>query len=167
MAQLLDSNELSILAFRKKVDETRIPDATIEMVQERYLKPVLTSIFYTDLITNPGTYQSDTALMDKVKMVVAFYTKYHILPDIHLQVGQGGIGAAQGRGRQTLGFEGLSVAMDEALNMANLYSGRLTDYLNDNQATYPLYQKWRNPNNLVGNAGGILYRHYELEDDDN
>lgn len=162
MAALLDSNEVIQLAFTRRVDVNKIKESDIEFAQERYLQPVLTKELYADVIINFATY--GTEFQTRVKHLVAYWTKFHILPELYAQVGTAGIGTPQGQNRRDAGFEGLNLLMDETQTMANMYAGQLTDYLNTNATLYPLYARWRNPQNLVNQAGGIISKHFSSDD---
>jgi hypothetical protein len=155
MADICTKTEVITMAFSRPVSESQIEDGVINAVQVRYLLPILGKDFYDDVILTPASY---TALLVYLKPIVAHYVRFHVLPTIFADVSNTGINKIPGNNRVPGTTEDLGSIRQTTLDIAGIYVTALTKYLNDNEALYPLYDKWKNPENRIDIAGGLIIR---------
>lgn len=161
MADLITTTEVIALAFQRPVNKDRIEDALINAIQVRYILPVLGEDFYDAVIAAPGSY---TDLVAYLKPIIAYYVKFHILPDISIDVANTGVNKVPGHNRQSGTTEDLGMVKQSTLDTALMYVSAMTKFLDDNYADYPLYYSGSNPDNKIDIAGGIISKTVEIDD---
>lgn len=73
---LITVREVIEIAYITLIDDNLIKEDIIDAAEKTYIKPVLTTLLYNDVIGSPGIY---TALIDPyIKPCLAFYVKYLI-----------------------------------------------------------------------------------------
>ena len=123
--------------------------------------PLLGEDFYDAVIASPSTY---TDLIEYIKPVLAYFVKLHVLPTLWMEVGSVGIAHIQGRNREQVNdYEAVKQA---TIDTAKMYALRLAKYLDDNSDSYPLYYQGSSPEEMIIDAGGILFRKRKLWEDD-
>jgi hypothetical protein len=159
MADICTIAEVKSLAFDKPITDTRFKTGLINAIQVKYILPLLGETFYNDVIANAGNY---TALLPFLKPVVAYYVKFHMLPDLSTDVSDTGTNKVPGNNRTAV--EDIGGVRQSALDMAQLHVSALTKHLKDN--TYPLYFASSNPDNKISIAGGVIIRNntYDIDD---
>ena len=162
MADIASKSEVIAMAFQRPIAESRIEDGLINAIQVRYILPILGEDFYDAVILTPASY---TALLVYLKPIVAHYVRYHILPEIFVEVSNTGLNKIPGNNRVAGATEDLGSLRQSALDIASFYVTALTKYLNDNYASYPLYYGGTNPENRIDIAGGIIMKKDFLTDD--
>jgi hypothetical protein len=163
MADICTKADIKTLAFRRAISDLQIGDGIINAIQIRYIKPVLGTEFYNELIANQANYATLIALL---KPAIAQYVKFHILPDLAIDISNTGINKIPGNNRSAAGGDELGSVKQSALDEAGLYMAVVTDHLNDNETDYPLYFRSANPENRIEIIGGIISRTDEADIDD-
>lgn len=136
--------------YDKSFDSGYFIDRYIESAQLNYLRPMLGSDFYDALIASPTTYSE---LLDMIRDMLAFYVVMDTLPIIHVHLGVGGIRMKNGEYSNTPGRDHRADLAATMKRYADEYADKLHRYLDDNDSTYPLYQKMTT-NKL---RGGIMF----------
>jgi len=165
MGALLTTDKVIELAFTRKIELKNIPSNIIESIQERYIRPMLGNDFFDALIASPSTY---TTLLVYIKPILAYYVKLYLLPELFIKISNTGLNRIEGNNRKITSKEDFSIIETSTLKFIDVHTDRLTRYLNDNSANYPLYYKWKNPENRISISGGIIFEDNSnlLEDDD-
>jgi len=83
---LISSTEVISLAYVTELDPTMIKDEVIQTAELKYVKPVLTSALYDDIVTNPGNYS--TLITSYIKPCLAFFVKYAMINQQLLETAQ-------------------------------------------------------------------------------
>jgi hypothetical protein len=161
MAALITKNEFIQAAFTRQISESRIPTDYLEVVQHKYLKPILGADFYDALVAAPSSY---TALLSYVKPVLYYYLKYMILPELRNEISDLGTNTIQVSGATPLTDEGFAAQRDQCLVVAEDKVRVLNEYLEDNYTLYPLYYKGLNVSEKCRIVGGIVMRTDESSD---
>lgn len=73
---LITIREVIELAYITLIDDNLIKDEIIDAAEKTWIKPVLTTDLYNDVISNPGGYS--TLIDPYIKPCLAFYVKYLI-----------------------------------------------------------------------------------------
>lgn len=155
MAALISKNDFIQAAFTRQISESRIPNELLEVVQHKYLKPILGADFYAALVASPSSY---AALMVYVRPVLYFYLKYLVLPELRNEISDLGTNTIQINGATPLTDEGFAALRDQALIIAEDKVRVLNEYLEDNYTLYPLYYKGLNASEKCWIVGGIVMR---------
>ena len=153
------------VVFNRDVEENKIHDDLIESVTERHIMPILGVDFYDDVVANPSNY---TDLKPYLVAVVANYTKYYMLPEIHSEISTAGVNVMTGQNKQPVPRANMEGIRQAVIDEARLQGQRLLKYLEDNEDTFTLYVPANNPQNRVEIAGGIVFdksKNYEDIDD--
>jgi hypothetical protein len=163
MADIVTKTEVVTLAFGRAVSETRIEDGLIAAISEKYLIPVLGEDFYDDVIANAINY---TALLVYLKPIVSYFVKFHLLPEIFVEISNTGLNKVPGNNRVAGSTDDLGASRQNTLDIANMYMARLRKYLDDNSTTYLLYYPGSDVNNKIDIAAGVIIRkHYRDADE--
>ena len=83
---LISSTEVISLAYVTELDPTMIKSEVIQTAELKYVKPVLTSALYDDVVTNPGDYS--TLITSYIKPCLAFFVKYAMINQQLLETAQ-------------------------------------------------------------------------------
>ena len=83
---LITSSEVISLAYVTELDPTMIKSEVIQTSELKYVKPVLTSALYDDVVTNPGDYS--TLITSYIKPCLAFFVKYAMINQQLLETAQ-------------------------------------------------------------------------------
>jgi hypothetical protein len=158
---LITKADVLEIAFIKNINDARIADGMINMVQVKHLKPILSKKLYDDVVNNPTNY---SALITLIKPILAYFVKYYLLPGIYNDISNTGINKVPGNNRTPGTIDDLGSVRQDCLDVAQMSQAALTDYLNDNDTLYPLYVRNLNPLSSVEIVGGIISRN-EIPDD--
>ena len=83
---LITSSEVISLAYVTELDPTMIKSEVIQTAELKYVKPVLTSALYDDVVKNPGDYS--TLITSYIKPCLAFFVKYAMINQQLLETAQ-------------------------------------------------------------------------------
>ena len=83
---LISATETIALAYVTELDPTMIKSEVIQTAELKYVKPVLTSALYDDVVTNPGGYS--TLITSYIKPCLAFFVKYAMINQQLLETAQ-------------------------------------------------------------------------------
>ena len=83
---LITSTEVIALAYVTELDPTMIKDEVIQTSELKYVKPVLTSALYDDVVANPDNYA--TLISSYIKPCLAFFVKYAMINQQLLETAQ-------------------------------------------------------------------------------
>lgn len=83
---LISSTEVISLAYVTELDPTMIKSEVIQTAELKYVKPVLTSALYDDVVTNPANYS--TLITSYIKPCLAFFVKYAMINQQLLETAQ-------------------------------------------------------------------------------
>lgn len=83
---LISSTEVISLAYVTELDPTMIKSEVIQTAELKYVKPILTSALYNDVVINPGDYS--TLITSYIKPCLAFFVKYAMLNQQLLETAQ-------------------------------------------------------------------------------
>ena len=83
---LITSSEVISLAYVTELDPTMIKSEVIQTAELKYVKPVLTSSLYDDVVTNPANYS--TLITSYIKPCLAFFVKYAMINQQLLETAQ-------------------------------------------------------------------------------
>ena len=83
---LISSTEVISLAYVTELDPTMIKDEVIQTSELKYVKPVLTSALYDDVVANPDNYA--TLISSYIKPCLAFFVKYAMINQQLLETAQ-------------------------------------------------------------------------------
>jgi hypothetical protein len=142
-------------AFVRKISTSRISDSILLAVEIKYLKPILGKDFYDALVLTPTSY---TALMVFIKPMLAWYSKYMLLPELKTEISDLGVNRINVQSAEKADEESYAQMRDQALIVAESRRSLLTEHLEDNATDYPLYYPSDNPDNSTEIVGGILFR---------
>lgn len=130
--------------------EAKLIRNAIRDAQEMYILPILGTGLYNELRTqiNAGTLTAlnTTLLDDYISRALVFYTLYYGVDMFTYKLRNKGIMKQTSENSETITVEELKRLMDSYKNKAEWHSERLTKYLIENEADYPLYI---NPGNGV------------------
>ena len=165
---LMTKTEVVGMAFNRSIKESKIPDRVINAVQIRHILPVLGKTLYDKVIADTVTYEP---LINECKPVLAAFVKWYIMPELYTEVSEMGVNVINGQNRQPVDRLRFQDTRDEVLKMANLYVRALSQYLYDNNATYPDYYHLANESERYSIAGGIVFKNkrslsQQMDEDD-
>ena len=166
---LITKSEFLAAAFTRTISESRVSSDLLEMVQHKYLKPILGADFYDAVVAAPSSY---AALLVYVKPVLYYYAKYVLLPELRTEISDLGTNTLQINNATPLTDEGFAAIRDQALIFAEDKVKALNEYLEDNYSLYPLYARGLNASERIGLHGGIVmkktnpYNFYDREPND-
>ena len=163
MAYFITKADVIDYAFSRDIEEDRIQDNLIESCGIRYLMPILGEDFYDAVVLDPDSY---VALNVYLVALISNYVKYEILPDLYTEVSTAGLNQFLGENKRPAVRPELAALRQNVLDTATLHSQLLYKYLEDNEASYPLYVSGSNPQNKVVIAGGIVFDLGKTDDDD-
>ena len=83
---LITSTEVISLAYVTELDPTMIKSEVIQTAELKYVKPVLTSSLYDDVVANPNNYS--TLISSYIKPCLAFFVKYAMINQQLLETAQ-------------------------------------------------------------------------------
>ena len=83
---LITSSEVISLAYVTELDPTMIKSEVIQTSELKYVKPVLTSALYDDVVANPDNYA--TLISSYIKPCLAFFVKYAMINQQLLETAQ-------------------------------------------------------------------------------
>ena len=83
---LITSSEVISLAYVTELDPTMIKSEVIQTSELKYVKPVLTSALYDDVVANPDNYT--TLITSYIKPCLAFFVKYAMINQQLLETAQ-------------------------------------------------------------------------------
>ena len=83
---LITSSEVISLAYVTELDPTMIKSEVIQTSELKYVKPVLTSALYDDVVANPDNYA--TLITSYIKPCLAFFVKYAMINQQLLETAQ-------------------------------------------------------------------------------
>ena len=83
---LISSSEIISIAYVTELDPTMIKAEVIQTAELKYIKPVLTSVLYDDVVANPGDYS--TLITSYIKPCLAFFVKYAMINQQLLETAQ-------------------------------------------------------------------------------
>ena len=83
---LITPTEVITIAYVTELDPTMIKAEVIHTAELKYIKPVLTSALYDDVVANPGVYT--TLITTYIKPCLAFFVKYAMLNQQMLETAQ-------------------------------------------------------------------------------
>ncbi len=152
---LATKHEIINAVFTRQISESRIPDEFLEIIEHRYIRPVLGEDFYAAVVASPSSY---TALLTYVKPVIYWYAKYMILPELRFEVSDLGMNQLNINNASPLSDEAFALVRNQALMMAEERLKILNEYLDDNSSLYPLYYKSMNPSENADIVGGIIMK---------
>ena len=166
---LVNKADFIAAAFTRTISESRVSTDLLEMVQHKYLKPILGKDFYDAVVATPSSY---TALLVYVKPVIYYYAKYVLLPELRTEISDLGTNTLQINNATPLTDEGFAAIRDQALIFAEDKVRLLNEYLDDNYTLYPLYARGNNASDRINIHGGIVmkkhdaYNFYDSEPND-
>lgn len=142
---------------RTNVNVGFIKETKIEIAEEDFIRPVIGLDLYKHLNQdNAGLTADEVVLKALIKVALAYYVKYQIIPDISVQFGN--------RGLQMPGEDHSQRASDAqrgelrhtALENGHTLMKKVTRYLEDNLAKFPLYNPDKNSRSNVRKRGGLI-----------
>jgi hypothetical protein len=148
--------EIIARAFTRTLTETRIQDDVVEACQTKYIKPLLGEDFYNAVILTPGDYT--TLISTYLKPILAWWVRYMILPELRTELSDLGIVTVGIKDATPVDNETFAQVRDNTRIIAEQKEKLLTEYLEDNYSSYPLYYPRLNPNNRVEIVGGIVMK---------
>ena len=83
---LITATETITLAYVTELDPTMIKSEVIQTAELKYVKPVLTTALYEDVVANPDDYS--TLITSYIKPCLAFFVKYAMLNQQLLETAQ-------------------------------------------------------------------------------
>jgi len=83
---LITAIETIALAYVTELDPTMIKSEVIQTSELKYVKPVLTSALYDDVVANPDNYA--TLISSYIKPCLAFFVKYAMINQQLLETAQ-------------------------------------------------------------------------------
>jgi hypothetical protein len=152
---LITKAELISETFTRTIQEARIPTALLDVVQYKYIRPILGEDFYNDLVLTPSSY---TTLLTYVKPILCWYGKYMVLPELRVELSDLGANTINVNGTTPLTDEGFAAIRDQTLLIAEEKVRMLNDYLEENYTLYPLYYRSLNSSENIEIRGGIVMR---------
>ena len=152
---LVTKAEIISAVFTRQVSESRIPTDYLEVIESKYILPVLGKDFYEAVVASPSTYAT---LMGYVKPVIYWYAKYMILPELRYEVSDLGTNQINVNNASPLSDEGFALVRNQALIIAEEKLRILNRYLEDNYTSYPLYNRGLNVSENCDIVGGIVMK---------
>ena len=83
---LITAIETIALAYVTELDPTMIKSEVIQTAELKYVKPILTSALYDDVVANPDNYA--TLISSYIKPCLAFFVKYAMINQQLLETAQ-------------------------------------------------------------------------------
>jgi hypothetical protein len=154
---IITKSEIISLAFARKISDTKILDNIIQACELKYIKPVLTEDLWDAFYADP-TNASYTILLAYCKNALAWWVKYTILPEVFTEISDTGVHQINANNAQTVTDQRFIEVRANCADIAQMHTDRITEYLNDNYASFPLYSAGLNPDSNVEISGGIVFR---------
>lgn len=155
MAALVTKAEVISNAFTRTISESRIPTDLLEVVQYKYIFPILGKDFYDAVVAAPTSY---VPLLVYVKPVIYWYVKYMLMPELRYELSDLGANQINITGATPVTDEGAASMMNQCLIIAEQKVQMLNDYLKDNYTLYPLYYRSLNASENCQIIGGIVMK---------
>jgi len=152
---LVTKNEIINAVFTRQVSESRIPTDYLEVIESKYIFPVLGKDLYNAVIASPTTY---SALLNYVKPVIYWFAKYLLLPELRYEVSDLGTNQLNINNSTPLSDEAFALVRNQALIIAEEKQRMLNRYLEDNYTLYPLYSRGLNVSETCDIVGGIVMK---------
>ena len=154
MANFMTKDEVISKAFTRKIQVQRIPDDLIDLMQFKYIRPILQDDLYDAIVADNSSY---SALLEIIKPCLAYYCKYELLPEVWVDISPTGVNKTQGRNKTSGNPEEYGTVRQATWEMALMYANKLSKYLDDNTDTYSDYNISANPANKAKIIGGIIF----------
>jgi len=132
---LVTKAEIIAAVFTRTVTESRIQNDLLEVVQHKYIRPILGEDFYDAVVTTPANY---TALLAYIKPVLYWYAKYLILPELRFEISDLGTNQLQINNAAPLTDEGFALVRNQALIVAEEKVKILNEYLAIRKVQVPI-----------------------------
>lgn len=154
---IITKSEIIALAFSRKISDTKILDNIIQVCELKYLKPVITEDFWDVFYADP-TNASYTILLAYCKNALSWWVKYTILPEVFTEISDTGVHQINASNAQTVTDQRFIEMRANCADIAQMHTDRITEYLNDNSTSFPLYYSNQNPDSNIEINGGIVFR---------
>lgn len=157
---MLTSNEVRTIAFvESNISLEKIQEAHIEIAELQHMVPVFGDLFYTDI--KAATDSSNPIELYKLKQMLAkpfaFYVKYHVLPDLHLQDTNKGIQSPFSEHSRSGAVSELNYKRDVVYNMAESFMRSVLKYLESNKDKFSKYLPEENIKRKIRMPGGFVF----------
>lgn len=146
------------------IDEAYIAPAII-IAQDTYVQVYLGTNLYDKLKaditagTIAGAYKT---LMDNyVRKVTSWWTMVELLPNLHVQIDNGGLVIRQGENTSAVSSSDLSREVERCRKNAMFYTRQMYRYLCNNNADFPEYNT-SNPTDIVPEAATYTQNGYTI-----
>lgn len=154
---IITKAEIVSIAFSRSISTTKILDNIIEMCELKYLKPVLTEDLWTAFYADP-TNATYTTLLAYCKNALAWWVKYTILPEVYTEISDTGVHQINPQNANNVTDQRFVEVRANCADIAQAHTDRITEYLNDNTATFTTYYPGENPDSNIEIAGGIIFK---------
>jgi hypothetical protein len=154
MSTLVTKAQIIARAFTRQVSESRIPEDIIYSCQRKYIKPILGTDFYNDVVANPSSYTD--LINNYILPVLAWYVRYTVLPELRMELSDLGISTTNIKETSGVDADLFAQIRNNTLIVAEDQSKLLSEYLLENAATFNLYIHCQDPNSEVKIVGGIV-----------
>lgn len=144
MSHFITKQEVVNIAFSESnINKGFIDDNTIMLAEESHIRPVLGDDFYTRLNqTSPTEVFTayETEVKNRIKLALAFYVKYEILPKLSLRVDNSGINILNTHNANMGGVQERREVQTQVKRQADLWSDHITRYLAENKENLTYYK---------------------------
>lgn len=169
MAQLITPQEVIDRSFTNgNTDIALVKDSFIEIAQEEHIRPILAGdlddadSLYFDIVDQNNectlTEENATLLNDYIKPCLAFYVKYEMLADMHMNTTSQGIMVNNSQFATGATNEQRADLARRTLSHAQTLRDKMVRYLEDDLRVnmYAKYEAGRNKSNTTLFTGGLI-----------
>lgn len=150
-------SELLSIAFARNMSQTKLLDNVVEAAEYKYIRPVLTENLYNAMVADIANAKY-LILLAYCKNALAWWVKYTVLPEIFTEISDTGVHQINANNAQTVTDQRFIEVRANTADIAQMHTDRITEYLNDNYATFSEYLPSKNPDSNIEIAGGIIFR---------
>lgn len=155
----------SLVPISKNIGDYLI-QPQINIAEIKYIKPVLGKLLFDDIqlkYSGQTLNTIETSLVELVQYSLAYYVVENTLPFLSMQISEKGIQFQNGVNSKaadetTNSTSNISYMRNELRNNAELFSDQVRDFLNENVASFPLYNSpTNNPKQDSSYDAGIVF----------
>lgn len=150
---MITAEEVVALAFGgdEHLDRKRISDGVILAAQNKFICPVLGGVYD---VAHTAPYQS--FISEWVKLPLALYIKWLLLPELIVEVGASGVVVRSCEDYVSASEEQLRVMMQRLRSEADALLDRAVEELDKNPSLYKAYSPKENVRNRTRIVGGVV-----------
>lgn len=144
MERMINKEEIVTIAMtRKNYDPSIFKDAIIEVAEIDYIKPILGKDLYdeirTQYLADTLTVLNTTLVNTYLKKILAFGAVYICLPTMMIDISNAGLQLNSTEFSSPISSSLRAELAQSIESIINTFTNKLIEFLEDNEADYPLY----------------------------